>query len=120
VPAPAESAIQIDPSQGRFRVARSAYVDPQLHAAEIDAIFSRCWLFVGHDSEIPAANDFVTRAHAGRAVVFLRFAACNLDCPGCDTDFSPEGAQRVKAAEIAERLRALDVASVYPGHGEPA
>src|SRR5258705_11147927 len=33
-------------------------------------------------------------AHAGRACVFLRFAACNLDCTGCDTDFSPEGAQR--------------------------
>ena len=31
-------------------------------------------------------------AHAGRAVVFLRFAACNLACPGCDTDFSPAGA----------------------------
>ena len=48
-------------------------------------------------------------AHSGRAVVFLRFAACNLDCPGCDTDFSPDGAQRLSAAEIAERLRALDV-----------
>lgn len=48
-------------------------------------------------------------AHAGRAVVFLRFAACNLDCPGCDTDFSPEGAQRLAAGEVVERLRALDV-----------
>ena len=47
-------------------------------------------------------------AHSGRAVVFLRFAACNLDCPGCDTDFSPDGAQRLAAGEIAERLRALD------------
>jgi 7-carboxy-7-deazaguanine synthase len=47
-------------------------------------------------------------AHSGRAVVFLRFAACNLDCPGCDTDFSPDGAQRFAAGEIAERLRALD------------
>jgi organic radical activating enzyme len=48
-------------------------------------------------------------AHAGRAVVFLRFAACNLDCPGCDTDFSPDGAQRMASEEIVERLRALDV-----------
>jgi 7-carboxy-7-deazaguanine synthase len=47
-------------------------------------------------------------AHAGRAVVFLRFAACNLACPGCDTDFSPEGAQRMTAAEIVARLVALD------------
>jgi organic radical activating enzyme len=48
-------------------------------------------------------------AHAGRAVVFLRFAACNLACPGCDTDFSPEGAGRFSADEAVERLRALDV-----------
>ncbi|TMQ10982.1 MAG: radical SAM protein [Deltaproteobacteria bacterium] len=48
-------------------------------------------------------------AHAGRAVVFLRFAACNLACPGCDTDFSPAGAQRMTAAEIVVRLVALDV-----------
>ena len=47
-------------------------------------------------------------AHAGRAVVFLRFAACNLDCPGCDTDFSPEGATRMTAGDIVDRLRELD------------
>jgi organic radical activating enzyme len=48
-------------------------------------------------------------AHAGRAVVFLRFAACNLACPGCDTDFSPEGARRLSAADVVQRLVALDV-----------
>src|ERR1041384_101119 len=48
-------------------------------------------------------------AHAGRAVVFLRFAACNLDCPGCDTDFSPDGAQRMTAEDSGGKLRALAV-----------
>jgi 7-carboxy-7-deazaguanine synthase len=52
-------------------------------------------------------------AHAGRAVVFLRFAACNLACTGCDTDFSPEGATRMSAAEIVEKLRALDTGKTY-------
>ena len=52
-------------------------------------------------------------AHAGRAVVFLRFAACNLDCTGCDTDFSPEGATRMTAAEIVARLRELDTSKTY-------
>jgi organic radical activating enzyme len=47
-------------------------------------------------------------AHAGRAVVFLRFAVCNLACPGCDTDFSPDGAQRMSAEAIVARLRELD------------
>jgi 7-carboxy-7-deazaguanine synthase len=47
-------------------------------------------------------------AHAGRACVFLRFAACNLDCPGCDTDFSVDGATRMDAPDIVARLRELD------------
>jgi len=47
-------------------------------------------------------------AHAGRAVVFLRLAACNLACRGCDTDFSPDGAVRMSATDIVARLRALD------------
>ncbi|HET7501409.1 MAG TPA: 7-carboxy-7-deazaguanine synthase QueE [Kofleriaceae bacterium] len=61
-------------------------------------------------------------AHAGRAVVFLRFAACNLDCPGCDTDFSPGGARRMTAAEIVARLGTLDAGStrrVVVTGGEP-
>jgi 7-carboxy-7-deazaguanine synthase len=61
-------------------------------------------------------------AHAGRAVVFLRFAACNLACTGCDTDFDPQGAQRYSADEIVARLRELDTGStrrVIVTGGEP-
>ena len=61
-------------------------------------------------------------AHAGRAVVFLRFAACNLECPGCDTDFSPTGSTRMTASEIVARLRELDTgntARVIVTGGEP-
>ncbi len=47
-------------------------------------------------------------AHAGRPCVFLRFAACNLSCNWCDTDFAPEGATRHSADEIVARLRELD------------
>jgi len=61
-------------------------------------------------------------AHAGRAVVFLRFAACNLACAGCDTDFSPAGATRMMADDIVARLGALDVGAtrrVVVTGGEP-
>ena len=47
-------------------------------------------------------------AHAGRACVFLRFAACNLACSWCDTDFAAEGAIRFTSAQIAARLVELD------------
>lgn len=47
-------------------------------------------------------------AHAGRACVFLRFAACNLACTWCDTDFAAEGATKLTAEQIVARLEELD------------
>jgi organic radical activating enzyme len=48
-------------------------------------------------------------AHAGRPCVFLRFAACDLQCPWCDTDFAAEGAVKLEAAAIVAKLVELDV-----------
>ncbi|MEZ4367674.1 MAG: 7-carboxy-7-deazaguanine synthase QueE [Kofleriaceae bacterium] len=62
-------------------------------------------------------------AHAGRACVFLRLAACNLACAWCDTDFAADGATRMTADEIAAALRELDVhgaALVIVTGGEPS
>lgn len=47
-------------------------------------------------------------AHAGKACVFLRFAACNLTCTWCDTDFAAEGARKLTADEIVSALLAID------------
>ena len=47
-------------------------------------------------------------AHAGRACVFLRFAACNLACTWCDTDFAAEGARKLGAAAIVDELISRD------------
>jgi organic radical activating enzyme len=47
-------------------------------------------------------------AHAGRPCVFLRFAACNLECPWCDTDFKPDGAVRYTREAIVAHLVELD------------
>lgn len=61
--------------------------------------------------------------HAGRPCVFLRFAACNLQCSWCDTDFAPDGAQRLTAPAIVDRLRELDrhgSRMVVVTGGEPA
>lgn len=40
------------------RVHRSLYVDPAIFEAEMEFIFERGWVFVGHESEVPAAGDF--------------------------------------------------------------
>lgn len=68
----ADAAIRIDGPNGRFSVARASYTDPDLHAAELEEIFAKCWLFVGHDSELAEPNDFRTRTIAGRPVIYLR------------------------------------------------
>jgi p-cumate 2,3-dioxygenase alpha subunit len=62
----------LDETVDRFRVARSAFVDEDILALERDRIFSRCWLYVGHVSELPEPNDFVRRAVGGRDLIFNR------------------------------------------------
>jgi p-cumate 2,3-dioxygenase alpha subunit len=74
--APTENAfgslIRTDPAKGHFKVARRSFVDPAIRQLEFERIFARCWLFVAHESEIPAANDFVTRTVASRPILFTR------------------------------------------------
>ena len=43
------------------RVHGSLYTDRQVFVDEIDRIFRRGWIFVGHESEIPKIGDWVTR-----------------------------------------------------------
>jgi 7-carboxy-7-deazaguanine synthase len=62
-------------------------------------------------------------AHAGSPCVFLRFAACNLECTWCDTDFTAEGAVKMAADAIVAKLLLLDVHGsrmVVVTGGEPA
>lgn len=64
-----------DGQSGLFKVARTAFVAPDVFAQEQKRIFERCWLYLGHESEVAKPNDFVTRAIAGRNLIFNRDAA---------------------------------------------
>ena len=55
-----------------FRVHRSAMTSPRIHRAEIERIFAKSWLYVGHESEIPAPGDFVRRPVGGRPIFMVR------------------------------------------------
>jgi len=46
--------------------------DAELHAHELDRIFMRAWVYVGHESEIPARGDYAQRYVAGDAFIFVR------------------------------------------------
>lgn len=39
-------------------VHRSVYVDPAVYDAEMERIFERSWIYVGHESEVPEAGDY--------------------------------------------------------------
>ncbi len=112
-PAAAEESlsswVRQDRQGGLFRVARQAFIDPQVLAMERDAIFNRCWLYLGHDSELPQPNDFVTRSVGGRELIFNRdrkgqFHAFFNSCPH-------RGAMVVRAA----RGNALGFKCFYHG-----
>ena len=51
----AEPLIVDDREKGRFRVNRRTMVDPDVLALERTRVFDRCWLYVGHDSELAPA-----------------------------------------------------------------
>jgi p-cumate 2,3-dioxygenase alpha subunit len=61
-----------EPQASRFEVNRAALVDPAIHQLEQRKVFDRCWIYVGHESELGAPGDFKTRMVAGRPVIFCR------------------------------------------------
>src|SRR6185312_16028014 len=74
------TAVRVDAAAGRFSVARSNYTDPAIFAAEMERIFSKCWLYVGHESEVAQPDQFITRKIAGRGVIFLRDRGGKVRC----------------------------------------
>ena len=64
--------ISEDAAEGIFRVHRSAMTSSAIMELEQERIFDRCWLYVGHDSEIPEPGDFRRRTVAGRPLILVR------------------------------------------------
>lgn len=73
------SMVEDDAARGVFRVKRRALVEPQVLDAERRAIFDRCWLYVGHASEVGKVGDYVTRQVGGRPVVLVRSSHERID-----------------------------------------
>jgi p-cumate 2,3-dioxygenase subunit alpha len=61
-----------DNERHTFMVNRRAFVDPHVLQQEKEAIFDKCWLYLGHESEIQNIGDFLTRAVGGRELIFVR------------------------------------------------
>ncbi|WP_020498674.1 aromatic ring-hydroxylating oxygenase subunit alpha [Sciscionella marina] len=61
-----------DTGRGRFRVHRCAMTAPEVLNRELAEIFNRCWLYVGHTSEVTEPGDYVRRSVGGRPVFMVR------------------------------------------------
>jgi PAH dioxygenase large subunit len=46
--------------------------DPAIFELEMERLFTRTWLYVGHESEIPEPGDYVLRSMAGESVLLVR------------------------------------------------
>ncbi|MDT7706013.1 MAG: 3-phenylpropionate/trans-cinnamate dioxygenase subunit alpha, partial [Pseudonocardiales bacterium] len=58
----------VDAEQGL--VSRHVFSDPAIYEMELQRIFARCWQFLGHESQVPRAGDFVS-AYLGEDPVML-------------------------------------------------
>jgi phenylpropionate dioxygenase-like ring-hydroxylating dioxygenase large terminal subunit len=54
------------------RIHGRIYADPEIHRMELERIFCRSWCFVGFESEIPHAGDYVTRLLGADSVIVTR------------------------------------------------
>jgi benzoate/toluate 1,2-dioxygenase subunit alpha len=54
------------------RVHRGVYTDPDIFELEMERIFGRAWLFVGHGSQVPQPGDYVTTELGRQPVIMVR------------------------------------------------
>lgn len=54
------------------RVHSAIYTDPEIFELEQDRIFSRTWIYIGHESEVPKTGDFRLRKIGRQPVIMVR------------------------------------------------
>ena len=62
----------------RGLISRTIFSDPEIYRDELVQIFARCWLFLAHESQIPAAGDFVNVFMGEESVIVARHADGNV------------------------------------------
>ena len=55
-------------------VHRDVYTDPEVFQLEMERLWSRTWIYVGHASQVPEAGDYLTADIAAKPVIMMRQA----------------------------------------------
>ena len=53
-------------------VSRELFVNDGLFAEELEKLFARAWLFVGHESQVPKPGDYFVSRMGGESVILVR------------------------------------------------
>ena len=59
----------------RGSISRAILWNPEIYALELERVFARCWLFLGHESQIARPGDYVTTWMADEPIILARDAA---------------------------------------------
>ena len=54
------------------RVHRDLYIDQEVFELEMERLWSRTWIYVGHTSQVPQAGDFITVDVAAKPLIVVR------------------------------------------------
>ena len=76
----ARSYIIDDREKKTFLLDREVLVSGDILQTEMTRIFGRCWIYVGHASELKKPDDFRSRRVAGRPVIFCRDQKGEIHC----------------------------------------
>lgn len=67
-----ETAMQTDQEAGVFRCRRDVFTNPELFELEMKHLFEGGWVYLAHESQIPAVNDYFTTYIGRQPVVITR------------------------------------------------